>query len=283
MPNIFEPDFNQRREHPGFRALRARLGWELGTERLGASIWEIEPGEAAYPYHYHLAEEELLVVLLGRPSVRSDGEWRELTPGDVLSFPRGPRAAHQIANWGDVTARFLAVSTSGAPDLVVYPDSRKLGAFERLPDRQGCSRSSGWTTRSTTTRASGHPCRRRRGVRRAANWHTRRVPIGTAIDYRRSMQRFDVSAIALGLVAAVFGISAGTGPLAGGLAALVLAGLALRARSAEYIAVWADCAAARLGHLSGSVDDRRRAGPGRRVRCARCWPPASGRRAPARS
>ena len=57
MPNIFEPDFNQRREHPGFRALRARLGWELGTEHLGASIWEIEPGEAAYPYHYHLAEE----------------------------------------------------------------------------------------------------------------------------------------------------------------------------------------------------------------------------------
>jgi hypothetical protein len=53
------------------------------------------------------------------------------------------------------------------------------------------------------------------------------------------MQRFDVSAIALGLVAAAFGISAGTGPLAGGLAALVLAGLALRARSAEYIAVWA--------------------------------------------
>ena len=91
MPNIFEPDFNQRREHPGFRALRARLGWELATERLGASIWEIEPGEAAYPYHYHLAEEEFLVVLLGRPSVRTDGEWRELEPGDVLVVPARPR------------------------------------------------------------------------------------------------------------------------------------------------------------------------------------------------
>jgi uncharacterized cupin superfamily protein len=69
MPNIFEPDFKQRRDHPGFRALRARLGSELATQRLGASVWEIEPGEAAYPYHYHLAEEELLIVLLGRPSV----------------------------------------------------------------------------------------------------------------------------------------------------------------------------------------------------------------------
>jgi uncharacterized cupin superfamily protein len=137
MPNIFEPDFNQRRGHPGFRALRARLGWELATESLGASIWEIEPGEAAYPYHYHLAEEEILVVLLGRPSVRADDEWRELEPGDVISFPRGREGAHQVANWSDVTARFLAVSTSGTPDLVVYPDSGKLGACERLPDRAG--------------------------------------------------------------------------------------------------------------------------------------------------
>jgi uncharacterized cupin superfamily protein len=137
MPNIFEPDFDQRREHPGFRALRARLGWELGSEGLGVSVWEIEPGEAAYPYHYHLAEEELLVVLLGRPSVRTHGDWRELAPGDVLSFPRGPSGAHQIANWGDVASRFLVISTSGTPDLVVYPDSRKLGAFERLPDRVG--------------------------------------------------------------------------------------------------------------------------------------------------
>jgi uncharacterized cupin superfamily protein len=137
MPNIFEPDFDQQREHPGFRAQRSRLGWHLGLQRLGASIWEIEPGEAAYPFHYHLGEEELLLVLLGRPSLRTDGDWRELEPGDALAFPLGPEGGHQIANWGDVTARFLALSTSGTPDLVVYPDSGKLGACERLPDRTG--------------------------------------------------------------------------------------------------------------------------------------------------
>jgi uncharacterized cupin superfamily protein len=137
MPNIFEPEFDERRGRPGFRALRARVGWRLETQRLGASIWEIEPGEAAYPYHYHLAEEELLVVLMGRPSVRTDGEWRQLEPGDVAAFPRGREGGHQLANWGDVTARFLAVSTSGTPDLVVYPDSGKVGACERLPDQNG--------------------------------------------------------------------------------------------------------------------------------------------------
>jgi hypothetical protein len=53
------------------------------------------------------------------------------------------------------------------------------------------------------------------------------------------MRRLEVSAIAFGVAAGAFGISAGTGPLVPGLAALVLAGLALRARSALYIAVWA--------------------------------------------
>ena len=137
MANIYRPDFDEPREREGFRALRSRIGRQAGTRDLGASLWEIPPGEAAYPYHYHLAEEEMLVVLLGRPSVRTDDEWRELTPGDVVSFPRGREGAHQVANWSDVTARFLAVSTSGTPDLVVYPDSGKLGACERLPDRAG--------------------------------------------------------------------------------------------------------------------------------------------------
>jgi hypothetical protein len=53
------------------------------------------------------------------------------------------------------------------------------------------------------------------------------------------MRRFDVIAIALGVAAGAFGVSAGTGPLVPGLAVLVLAGRALHARSAEYIAVWA--------------------------------------------
>ena len=93
MPNIFEPEFDQQRDEPGFRSQRARLGWQLASQRLGASIWEIEPGEAAYPYHYHLAEEELLIVLMGRPSMRTDGDWRELEPGDVALLPARPARA----------------------------------------------------------------------------------------------------------------------------------------------------------------------------------------------
>jgi uncharacterized cupin superfamily protein len=137
VPNINEPLFDEPREQPGFRALRARVARQAGSERLGLSLWEVPPGEAAYPYHFHYAEEELVLVLAGRPSLRTPTGWRELREGEVVAFPRGEGGGHQLANRTDTTVRFLAFSTSGEPDVVVYPDSGKLGAFERLADGGG--------------------------------------------------------------------------------------------------------------------------------------------------
>lgn len=137
MPNIADPDFDETRERDGFRARRARIGYQLGTERLGVSLWELAPGQAAYPYHFHLGEEELLVVLAGAPRLRTPDGWRDLAEGEVVSFPRGEEGGHQIVNSSDAPVRFLAVSTNGDPDLIVYPDSGKLGAAERLPSGGG--------------------------------------------------------------------------------------------------------------------------------------------------
>ncbi len=133
MPNINQPDFDEPREQEGFQARRARIGRQLGTELLGASFWEVDPGQAAYPYHVHLAEEELVVVVEGRPSLRTPEGWREVEPGEVLWFPRGEAGAHQLVNRTDEVVRFLALSTQFGPDVVVQPDSGKVGAFERRP------------------------------------------------------------------------------------------------------------------------------------------------------
>jgi uncharacterized cupin superfamily protein len=135
--NIDRPDFDEPREHAGFRAQRARLGRQAGAERLGLSLWEVPPGQAAYPYHAHLTEEEIVVVVQGRPSLRTPDGWREMEEGEVVAFPRGERGVHQIANRGAETVRFLAFSTSGEPDVVIQPDSGKIGAFERRPDGGG--------------------------------------------------------------------------------------------------------------------------------------------------
>jgi uncharacterized cupin superfamily protein len=137
MANVNSPDFDDRRDRPGFAASRARIGDQIGTERLGVSLWELPPGEAAYPFHYHLAEEELLVVLAGRPSLRTPAGWRELAEGEVVSFPRGKLGAHQVVNRTPGVVRMLAVGTKGEPDIVVYPDSGKLGAVARRTDDSG--------------------------------------------------------------------------------------------------------------------------------------------------
>ena len=138
MPiNIDKPDFDEPRDHDGFRAQRARISRQAGAERLGLSLWEVPPGEAAYPYHAHLGEEELVIVLDGAPSLRTPEGWRDMERGEVVSFPRGEEGAHQIVNRTEERVRFLAFSTNGDPDIVLQPDSGKLGAFERLPDGGG--------------------------------------------------------------------------------------------------------------------------------------------------
>jgi uncharacterized cupin superfamily protein len=139
MANLERPDFKERDGPPGFRSFRARVGHELGTERLGASVWKLPPGESAYPFHFHYSDEELVFVLSGRPTLRTPEGVRELEPGEAVHFPLGEGGAHQVSNPTDEEVRFLSVSTSGAPDVVVYPDSNKLNANERLPDGGGLS------------------------------------------------------------------------------------------------------------------------------------------------
>jgi uncharacterized cupin superfamily protein len=137
VANLNDPVFDEPREQPGFRCRRARVSRQAGSERLGLSLWELPAGEAAYPYHHHLTEEELVVVLDGSPSLRTPAGWRELSQGEVVAFPRGEDGAHQLVNRTEQTVRFLAFSTNGDPDIVIYPDSGKLGAAERRPDGGG--------------------------------------------------------------------------------------------------------------------------------------------------
>src|SRR3954447_26826203 len=119
MVNIESAKFDEPRDQAGFIARRARLGRQSGAEKLGLSLWEVDPGEAAYPYHAHLTEEEIVVVLEGRPSLRTPDGWREVEQGEVLCFLPGPEGAHQLVNRTDSTIRFLAASTSGTPDIVL--------------------------------------------------------------------------------------------------------------------------------------------------------------------
>ena len=137
MPNLNDLQFDDVREGDGFSCRRARLGLQTGVERVGASLWELPPGQAAYPYHFHQTEDEILGLLEGSLSLRTPDGWSELAQGDVVGFPVGERGAHQVVNRTDATVRFLAISNSGMPEAVVQVDADKIGIFERAPGGGG--------------------------------------------------------------------------------------------------------------------------------------------------
>lgn len=115
----------------GYRDREAAVGAAIGAERLGASVYEIDPGESVNPYHYEGVEEEWLLVLSGSPILRDpDGE-HQLVAGDVVAFPAGPGGAHKVSNRSDGVARIVMLSTIPPNDLsiCVYPDSQKVGVW----------------------------------------------------------------------------------------------------------------------------------------------------------
>lgn len=112
-----------------FRVRRKPLSKAAGNQKLGCSLYELPPGCRAYPYHYHLGNEEAIYVLEGSGTLRLGGEEIAIATGDYVAFPTSESAAHQLINTGDTPLRYLCFSTMSEPDVVAYPDSDKVGIF----------------------------------------------------------------------------------------------------------------------------------------------------------
>jgi uncharacterized cupin superfamily protein len=113
----------------GYACSLARVGPKLNATRIGMSVYELPPGQAICPYHFEWTHEEWLIVLDGRPTLRSpDGE-QKLEPGDTACFPAGPHGAHFVRNEGDELVRVAMLSTKNEVGIVEYPDSDKLGVW----------------------------------------------------------------------------------------------------------------------------------------------------------
>jgi len=113
----------------GFRTGQARFGAELGARRTGATVYELPPGQAVCPFHFEYGEEEWLLVIDGRPSVRTPEGTRQLAPHDLMFFPTGPLGAHQVRNDSDATAHVVMWSEVVWPTATAYPDSDKVGVY----------------------------------------------------------------------------------------------------------------------------------------------------------
>jgi uncharacterized cupin superfamily protein len=131
VPKIFNlngDEWDRVEERPGWRSKDAWVGARIESELIGGSLYELEPGDRLWPYHTHHANEEWLVVIRGRPTLRAPEGEQELAEGDVVAFRRGKDGAHQVRNGTDEPIRVLMLSTLIQPDIVEYLDSGKVAA-----------------------------------------------------------------------------------------------------------------------------------------------------------
>jgi uncharacterized cupin superfamily protein len=121
MPVDFKQPVWEAAIYPGRRV--APVGAQAGAQELAANVYELDPGAVGSPLHIHHANEELLLVLAGTPSLRGPDGTQLLSAGAVVAFPRGQGGAHSLVNRSDAPVRYIVVSTTTRPDVVEYPDT----------------------------------------------------------------------------------------------------------------------------------------------------------------
>ena len=128
--NLFEVAVEDDASDPvGYRTSYARIGPLVAAKKLGLSVYQIRPGQSICPYHYEIGFDEWLIVLTGRPTLRTPVGEQELRAWDVAFFPDGEAGAHKVTNNTEQDLRVAILSNKSDPGAAVYPDSDKVGIF----------------------------------------------------------------------------------------------------------------------------------------------------------
>lgn len=106
-----------------------------GTGSTLLCVYEIPPGKSAYPYHYHMKDEESFHILTGTGTLRTPQGERPVTAGDFLYFPAGPEGAHKLTNTGTEPLVYIDFDVIHDLDVCVYPDSDKLAVWGKGVNR----------------------------------------------------------------------------------------------------------------------------------------------------
>jgi len=127
--NVDEVSLERQQREPMYDTACGSVTDGSSARQLGAGYDVLAPGKRSCPYHYHLAQEEMFVLLEGHGTLRVSGQMLPVRAGDVVVIPAGPDYPHQFINTSDAPMRYLSISTQQRPEVCVYPDSGKVAAF----------------------------------------------------------------------------------------------------------------------------------------------------------
>ena len=99
-----------------------RLGEAGGLTQFCVNLVTLEPGALSSLRHWHLAEDEFVMVTEGICTMVTDVGATEMRPGDCAAFPAGRPDGHHFINRTDRPARFLVVGSKAPREVATYSD-----------------------------------------------------------------------------------------------------------------------------------------------------------------
>ena len=122
-----------------------RLGEAGGLTQFGVNIVVLPPGAKSSMRHWHLHEDEFVMITHGECTLVQDAGPIILQVGECAAFPAGVPDGHHFINHTDAEARFLVVGTKAPAETATYSDvdlqAHQGGGVNRFTYKDG----SEWT------------------------------------------------------------------------------------------------------------------------------------------
>ena len=99
-----------------------RLGDAGGLTQFGVNLVSLEPGALSSLRHWHMAEDEFVMVTEGECVMVQDEGETVMRAGDCAGFPAGSTNGHHFLNRSDAPARFLVVGSKAPREVATYSD-----------------------------------------------------------------------------------------------------------------------------------------------------------------
>lgn len=99
-----------------------RLGDAGGLTQFGVNLVMLEPGAMSSLRHWHMAEDEFVMVTEGECIMVQDEGETVMRPGDCAAFPAGSTNGHHFLNRSDRVAKFLVIGSKARREVATYSD-----------------------------------------------------------------------------------------------------------------------------------------------------------------
>ena len=107
-----------------------RLGDAGGMTQFGVNLVILAPGAKSSMRHWHLHEDEFVMVTQGACTMLTDAGETLMQAGDCAAFPAGVPDGHCFVNHTGAEARFLVVGTKAASEVATYSDVDLMVAMQ---------------------------------------------------------------------------------------------------------------------------------------------------------